>query len=185
MGAGVRLRHPSAEIARVVSGVLRALSICVPVALVAAPATPAQAIAAATLPADIPAQPLAQALGDFARHTGLQLVYVSSVVRDKKSHGVSAGLSVNEALTRMLKGTGLRFEYLAPDTIDIIATAPPEKGTQIPPEGEPFQVIITASRREEKLQDVPIAVTAFTNETLVSHNMTDIHSLTNLTPSVN
>src|SRR6516225_10203648 len=47
------------------------------------------------------------------------------------------------------------------------------------------EVVVTAQRREEKLQDVPIAVTAFTNETLVSRNMTDIHSLTNLTPSVN
>jgi iron complex outermembrane recepter protein len=47
------------------------------------------------------------------------------------------------------------------------------------------EVVVTAERREEKLQDVPIAVTAFTNETLVSRNMTDIHSLTNLTPSVN
>jgi len=169
----------------VVSGVLRALSMCVPVALVDAPAAPAQAVAPATLPADIPAQPLAQALGEFTRHTGLQLVYVSSVVRDRKSHAVPAGVSVNEALTRLLKGTGLRFEYLTPDTIDILSAAPPEKGTQITPEGEPFQVFITASRREEKLQDVPIAVTAFTNETLVSRNMTDIHSLTNLTPSVN
>jgi outer membrane receptor protein involved in Fe transport len=47
------------------------------------------------------------------------------------------------------------------------------------------EVVVTAQRREEKLQDVPIAVTAFTNETLVSRNMTDIHSLTMLTPSVN
>jgi outer membrane receptor protein involved in Fe transport len=47
------------------------------------------------------------------------------------------------------------------------------------------EVVVTAQRREEKLQDVPIAVTAFTNETLVSRNMTDVHSLTNLTPSVN
>src|SRR5215472_7516733 len=160
MGAGVRLRHPSAEIARVVSGVLRALSICVPVALVDAPAAPAQAIAPATLPADIPAQPLAQALGEFAQLTGLQLVYVSSIVRDKKSHAVSAGLSVNEALTHLLKGTGLRFEYLTPDTIDIAAAAAPEKRTQIPPEDEPFDVIVTASRREESLQDLPITIQA-------------------------
>src|SRR5215472_17861390 len=145
MGAGVRLRHPSAEIARVVSGVLRALSMCVPVALADAPAAPAQAIATATLPADIPAQPLAQALGEFARHTGLQLVYVSSVVRDKKSHAVSAGLGVNEALTRLLKGTGLRSEYLTPDTIDILAAAPPERRTQFLAEDDPFEVIVTAS----------------------------------------
>ena len=139
-----------------VSGVLRALSICVPVALVDAPAATAQAVAPATLATDIPAQPLAQALGAFARHTGLQLVYVSSVVRNKKSHAVSAGMSVNEALTRLLQGTGLRFVYLTPDTIDILTASLPEKRTQSPPEGEPLQVIVTASRREELLQNLSL-----------------------------
>jgi iron complex outermembrane receptor protein len=47
------------------------------------------------------------------------------------------------------------------------------------------EVIVTAERREEKLQDVPIAVTAFNNQTLISRDMKDIHSLANLTPSVN
>src|SRR5215475_2181014 len=47
------------------------------------------------------------------------------------------------------------------------------------------EVVVTAERREEKLQDVPIAVTAFTNEALVSRNMTNINSIANLTPSVN
>jgi outer membrane receptor protein involved in Fe transport len=47
------------------------------------------------------------------------------------------------------------------------------------------EVIVTAQRREEKLQDVPIAVTAFNNQTLVSRDLNDIHSLASLTPSVN
>jgi len=47
------------------------------------------------------------------------------------------------------------------------------------------EVVVTAERREEKLQDVPIAVTALSNETLVSRDMKDIHALANLTPSVN
>ena len=47
------------------------------------------------------------------------------------------------------------------------------------------EVVVTAERREQNLQDVPIAITAFSNAELVSRNMTDIHSLTNLTPSVN
>jgi outer membrane receptor protein involved in Fe transport len=168
----------------VVSGVLRALSICVPVALVDVPAARAQAVAPATLVADIPAQPLAQALGEFARHTGLQLVYVSSVVHNKKSHAVSAGLSVNEALTHLLKGTGLRFEYLTPDTIDILAAAPPEGRTQTPREGEPFQVVVTASRREESLQDVPITIQAISGDHLQELRVLTFYDLLKYTTNI-
>src|SRR6266513_3077953 len=47
------------------------------------------------------------------------------------------------------------------------------------------EVVVTAERREEKLQDVPIAVSAFTSEALQSRALADIHALGNLTPSVN
>ncbi len=44
---------------------------------------------------------------------------------------------------------------------------------------------MTATRREQNLQEVPIAVTAFTAEAMQSRGVTDIHSLSNLTPNVN
>ena len=47
------------------------------------------------------------------------------------------------------------------------------------------EVIVTAERREEKLQDVPIALTAFTSEALKSRSVTAIQALNNLTPNVN
>jgi len=47
------------------------------------------------------------------------------------------------------------------------------------------QVVVTAERREERLQDVPIAVTAFNADTLQSRALGDIHALTAFTPSVN
>ena len=78
--SGVRLRHPSREIATAVSAVLRALSLFAPVALLEAPAAIAETVAPSTLPAEIPAQPLAQALAAFAKQTNLQLVYLSGIV---------------------------------------------------------------------------------------------------------
>src|SRR5213080_4991091 len=47
------------------------------------------------------------------------------------------------------------------------------------------EVVVTAQRREENIQNVPIAITAITTETLRSKGVTDIHALSNLTPSVN
>src|SRR5262245_12290695 len=47
------------------------------------------------------------------------------------------------------------------------------------------EIIVTSQKREQDIQKVPIAVSAFTSETLKAKAVTDIHSLTNLTPNVN
>ena len=47
------------------------------------------------------------------------------------------------------------------------------------------EIVVTAERRSENIQNVPISVTAFTAESLQMRNLSDIHALSNLTPSVN
>jgi iron complex outermembrane receptor protein len=47
------------------------------------------------------------------------------------------------------------------------------------------EVVITAQKRSENIQDVPIAVTAFTAQALQDKGVVDIHGLANLTPNVN
>ncbi len=184
---GGRARHRSAGITTVMSGVLRALSICVPVAIFDAPATLAQALESKALAADIPAQPLAQALAAFGRQTGLQFVFLSGVVRDQRSHAVSAGLGGHEALSRMLEGTGLKFEYLTPRSIRILVAevAPPrELATKIPAGDELQEVIVTANRREENLQNVPITIQVLTGETLAKLNATTFDDFVKYLPGV-
>ena len=45
-------------------------------------------------------------------------------------------------------------------------------------------IIVTAQRREQRLQDVPIAVSAFTNEALQERAVSDVAQLSNLSPNV-
>jgi iron complex outermembrane receptor protein len=183
---GGQARHRSAGIATVMSGVLRAVSICAPVALLA-PATLAQAFDPKALTADIPAGPLAQALAALARQTGLQLVYVSGVIRDQRSHAVSTGLSAKEALARILEGTGLKFEYLTARSIRIIPAivGPPRETTTKTPVGEELQeVIVTANRREENVQDVPMAIQVLTGATLTSLNASTFDDFVKYLPGV-
>src|SRR5258706_3195406 len=118
---GSHLGHRSAGNRTWVFGVGRALAICTPAALLDAPATLAQAVEPSALAAGIPAEPLAEALEAFARLTGIQLVYVSDILREQRSHAVPAGLGANEALARMLEGTGLEFQFLTPRSIRIFA----------------------------------------------------------------
>jgi len=72
----------------------------------------------------IRAQPLPTALTEFAHATGLQLVYVSDVLRNQASKGAPAGVSPAEALTALLDGTGLTFEFLNPRAVRIFPGAP-------------------------------------------------------------
>jgi len=183
MGAS---HHRSAGIATVVSRVLHAASICAPVTLLGAPATLTQASESKALAADIPAQPLDQALAVFRRQTGLQLIYVSSVVSNQRSQAVAAGLNADEALGRLLQGTGLRFEYLSPRSIRIFAgvAAPRETTARVRTEEVRDEVLITASRSAEQLQNLPITIQFLTGDQLNQFNVTTTSELLKYTTNV-
>src|SRR5580658_1303330 len=122
MGASrTQLRYPSAAVRTAVSSALRALSICAPMTLLDVQSALAQDFEHTSLAMDIPARQLGEALTEFASQTGLQLVYVSDIVRNRRSNAATAGLSVDEALARLLQGTGLRYEYLTPHSIRMLA----------------------------------------------------------------
>ncbi|HXI68190.1 MAG TPA: TonB-dependent receptor [Steroidobacteraceae bacterium] len=95
-----------------------------------------------------------------------------------------AGLPPGEALTRLLEGTGLRFEYLTPETIRILAATPLAAIPQVRTREELPEVIISANRREEDLQDVPITVQAISGEELKQLNVATFNDLLKYTPNV-
>ncbi|HEY3850108.1 MAG TPA: TonB-dependent receptor [Steroidobacteraceae bacterium] len=154
-----------------------------PVTLAGAAGTPAWAVESTTLTADIPSQPLARALEAYVDQTGLQLVYVSGVVRNQISNAVPAGLGAQEALTRLLKGTGLRFEHLTERTVRILELTAPEPVSSRPSERLP-EVIVTANRREQSLQDVPITIQVLTSARLHNLNATTFDDYVSYLPGV-
>jgi iron complex outermembrane receptor protein len=180
-------RRRSTGINTLVTGTLRALSIGTPVAFVNAPATPAEAVEHEMLAGGIPAQPLAQALEAFATQTGLQLVYVSGVVRNQRAHAVPAGLGASESLARMLEGTHLTFQYLTPRSIRILAATvdPPARSGTAPPVDQTMQeVIVTANRRVENAQHVPMTLQVMTEATLGKLNVTTFDDFVSYLPGV-
>jgi iron complex outermembrane recepter protein len=184
---GSQSRHRSAGNRTLASAVLRALAICTPAALLDAPATLAQTVEPSALAAGIPAEPLAEALEAFARLTGIQLVYVSDILREQRSHAVPAGLGAPDALARMLEGTGLEFQFLTPRSIRILATVagPPRASATKTPTAEALQeVIVTANRREEQLQNVPMTIQVLTGAKLAKLNATTFDDFVTYLPGV-
>lgn len=178
----LRTRRP-AHIARVVSELLRTVPFCAPLAM-GTPAVLAQPASSATLTVEIPAQPLAQALSALANQTGLQMVYISGLVRNQRSQAIPAGIPVPEALTQLLQGTGLRFEYLTTHSVRILAAAPAPKTTRAADTDGLSEIIVTADRREERLQDVPISIDVLTEATLAHLNATTFDDFLGYLPGV-
>jgi outer membrane receptor protein involved in Fe transport len=86
--------------------------------------------------------------------------------------------------------------YLISTAILAVATATPAsaQGDQPAPDTQTTQeprtaadeqnVIVTAQRREQRLQDVPIAVSAFTAQNLQERAVSDVSQLSNISPNV-
>ena len=175
----------SGPIATAVSGVLRALPLALSATLAGTAVALAQSAALAApeaLGADIPAQPLAQALAAFAQQSGLQVVYVSGLIRAQQSHPVMAGMSVQDALDRLLQGTGLRFEFLTARSVRILAAPPRASAPPVPVPAE--EVVVTANRRAENLEDVPITIQAFSGTQLSDLGVATLSQLLKYTANV-
>jgi iron complex outermembrane receptor protein len=173
--------------ATVMSAVLRALSIFAPASILEVSPALAHALEPSALAADIPAQPLSQALAALGRQTGLEFAYVSGVMQDQTSHAVSAGTAVNKALTRMLEGTGLKFDYLTPRSIRIVAAVGPpsrEPRKKVASEDELQEVLVTAERREQNMQNVPMTVQVLTGDTLSKLNAATFDDFVKYLPAV-
>jgi outer membrane receptor protein involved in Fe transport len=80
----------------------------------------------------IPAGPLADALNDLAQQSGLQVLFPSNLVAHVQSVEVRGPLTVEDALRRLLANTGLRFEFVNPHTVTILAPPSPQPRSSEP-----------------------------------------------------
>jgi iron complex outermembrane recepter protein len=174
------------DIAAAISAALGTWAVCAPVLHAAAThRSTGSAAEAGSVTADIPAQSLGSALEELANQTGLQFVYVSGVVGDQKSHAVGAGLGARQALQRLLLGTGLEFEYLTPRSVRILSPAQTRGFFARPHSSEQLsEVTVTANRRLQDLQEVPITMQVLTNATLSQLNIATFDDLVGYLPGV-
>jgi iron complex outermembrane receptor protein len=179
----------------------------------------------------IPSEGLGVALETLARDYDFQVLYRTEIVKDLKTHGAIGSLTSDEALTKVLTGTGLTYKYLDGQTVTVIpiadvtgATATdqnqttpqdnsqgggknssqdfrvaqvdqgstpnsPPLGTSQPEKaGEPIQlaeVVVTAQKREERVQDVPVPVTVLNADSLAANDQFRLQDYYSSVPGLN
>jgi outer membrane receptor protein involved in Fe transport len=123
-------------------------------------------------PINIAPQTLASALHDFGSQTGHQIFFAPEVAASKVSPGVTGATDEQQALAQILEGTGLTFRREANAFIveqQGEGGSDPQSGSAAgdgADSGTVEALIVTAQKREEDIQDVPIAISAFTQEQL-------------------
>ncbi len=72
---------------------------------------------------EIPPEDLNLALQSFGEMRQLHVIYVSEDVRSRRTPGVTGTLNADEALSKILTGTGLTYHYLDESTVTIVPIA--------------------------------------------------------------
>jgi outer membrane receptor protein involved in Fe transport len=171
------------------------LVLCAAWILTAAPVASGQLVPSS----ELAEQPLAQALSQFAARTGLQVVYVSDVVASLKSKAVPAGMPPADALAHMLRGTGLRFEFLNARTVRIFVDSgdrPAESAETTASETARLshraagqsakleEVLVTATHQAEWASQVPMSLTVWSQDAMRISGVKGINEIGALTPSL-
>lgn len=131
----------------------------------------APAVLAAPLRFDVAAGPLEGALQAYAEQTGVDVLFAPQAVAGRRSRGGRAVAEPEEALKRLLKGSGLTARRIGPRAFAVAPAAPSSRMVDRTPEArEPAKkvegvapldaVLVQARRREERLIDVPASVAA-------------------------
>jgi iron complex outermembrane receptor protein len=182
-------------------------------------------------PVSVHPQELTAALQMLAHESGLHLVYIEEDVNSRQSPGASGDLTPEEALKRVLKGTGLTYKFLDGETVtimpvsqgarfgrqDLSAASPrqsslevtendarssqdltalreehlrlaqvssdPTQGLGTSPSSSPpspsdsswlTEIVVTAQKKTERLQDVPMSITVLDPQALAENGQNSI-----------
>jgi iron complex outermembrane receptor protein len=145
------------------------------------------------MPFQIPAQPLSTALLELGRQAGISIALPPDFPSDLYSRPLVGTYTPQQALAFLLKDSGAGYSFIDPETVKVGRPASPTlpapavpnaPGVQPPIEEQLGEVIVTARRREERLQTIPVSVTAFSATQLIERNITSSQDLGLYVPSL-
>jgi iron complex outermembrane receptor protein len=134
---------------------------------------------------NIPSQDLPTALEAFGRQSGKEILFDRREAAGRRSGAAVGDYTADAALRRLLGGSGLALRQVNADTFLVEPTPPQDRAA--PSGGETTSVddvIVSALRRNERVQDAPAAITAITGETLRRLGASDFNDYYRTVPSL-
>ena len=171
-------------------------------------ATHAQDLSPREQPYEIPAQGLAEALITYSDQSGVQVVTSGYDLVDRETAGITGTYTAAAALDALLSGSGMEYTVVGESTVALTdPNAPPMTLAPVDPGGAAGEgaggfgdgnatsvaearragveeIIVTGQKKEERIQDVPIAISAFSMEQLDAQKIEGGFDLLKAIPNV-
>lgn len=125
----------------------------------------AVAFAGPTARFDIPAQPMPSALRALASQAGVQLVFTPETVGAAQGAALTGEMSVEAALERLLAGSGLKFRQEGERNYVVVKDAQPARESTL------SEMVVTATRTERRVDEVPASVSVITGKDLAQQRL--------------
>jgi len=152
----------------------------------------------------IPAQPINRALGQLAAQAGLQLAYQTADVDRTTAPAVDGTMTAQEALSRILAGTSLKYTFSSSNVVTISGTqtdagaAPGSEGaTTLQPivlqaagattEGTNSynaSAVTVAGKIAVPVREIPNSVSVITRKQIEDQNLNSVNEILRQTPGV-
>jgi catecholate siderophore receptor len=146
--------------------------------------------AAATRRFDIPAQPLPDALRQFARQSGVRVQVDARAAEGVRSHALAGEFTAGEALDRLLAGTGLTARFTGVAAVEVVRPGTgvyaltPLTVVGARSRGYATTRTSTATKTETVLRDVPQSVSLVTREAIADQAMQGMADVVRYVPGV-
>ncbi len=153
---------------------------------------------------ELPQQSLASALQSVGAAMGVAVVFDPAVVGQRTAPAIRGDYAAYDAFGALLQDSGLELQQSSAGAY-VVAAASAASATATTPTRDPVspavtqsmpvsegksattaieEIIVTAQKREESLQDAPLAISAITANTIIARGITDVGSLTAIAPNL-
>ncbi len=131
---------------------------------------------------NIKAQSLGTALSQFAVLTNQEILFSPDVVAGRTANAVVGRFQPSEALEKILADSGLTYEMQAENVLLVKTAAGAEHATEAEADTNKNsfvleEIIVTATRRAESLQDVPMSINAFGSDRIKESGVNSLQDI--------
>lgn len=135
---------------------------------------------------NVPAQPLSVTLNQIGRQTGSEIIFTSADVRGRQAPAVHGSYTPADALQFALQGTPLSVRRTPQGAYLVQRTSETGEGNvgsaaTVNPSAD---IIVTARRIDERLQDVPASIVVLNQQRLDDRNVRSVLDLATFAPSL-